>query len=106
MPRWELLVSAPLSGALAELGMASAFDPDRADFSAMTAEEELFLSAVLQQVFISVDEAGTEATAVAGATSAEVDPPLPLVLDRPFVFVIHDTEHGTPLFLGKVCDPR
>ena len=110
MPRWELLVSAPLSGALAELGMASAFDPDRADFSAMTAEEELFLSAVLQQVFISVDEAGTEAAAatavVAGATSAEVDPPLPLVLDRPFVFVIHDTEHGTPLFLGKVCDPR
>lgn len=110
MPRWEFLVSAPLAGALGDLGMVSAFDPQRADFSAMTTEEQLSLSAVLQQVFISVDEAGTEAAAatavVAGATSAEVDPPAPLVLDRPFVFVIHDVEHGTPLFLGKVVDPR
>jgi serpin B len=26
--------------------------------------------------------------------------------DRPFLFVIHDVEHGTPLFLGRVADPR
>ncbi len=110
LPKWQFLVSAPLTDALAQLGMASAFDPARADFSAMTTEEALSLTAVLQQVFIAVDEAGTEAAAatavVAGVTSAEVDPPEPLVLDRPFVFVIHDVEHGTPLFLGKVADPR
>ena len=29
----------------------------------MTAAEQLFISAVLQQVFIAVDEAGTEAAA-------------------------------------------
>jgi serpin B len=28
-----------------------------------------------------------------------------LVLDRPFLFVIHDTAHGTPLFVGRVADP-
>ena len=76
----------------------------------MTTQEQLFVSAVLQQVFIAVDEAGTEAAAatavVAGVTSAELGPPAPLVVDRPFVFVIHDLEHGTPLFLGKVVDPR
>jgi len=65
---------------------------------------------VLQQVFIAVDEAGTEAAAatavIVEATSGQVEPPAPLVVDRPFVFVIHDLENGTPLFLGKVVDPR
>jgi serpin B len=39
-------------------------------------------------------------------TSAPVDTPEPLVVDRPFLFVIHDVANGTPLFLGKVVDPR
>ena len=90
--------------------MTAAFDDSAADFSAMTTEADLVVTDVLQQVFIAVDEAGTEAAAatavVAGVTSAPADPPEPLVVDRPFVFVIHDVEHGTPLFLGKVVDPR
>jgi serpin B len=110
LPKWEFLVSASLTDALTSLGMTTAFDPGRADFSAMTEEERLFIQAVLQQVFIAVDEAGTEAAAatavVVGVESAQLDPPAPLVVDRPFVFVIHDVEHGTPLFLGKVTDPR
>ena len=76
----------------------------------MTTEDRLFVSNVVQQVFIAVDEAGTEAAAatavVMDATSAPVDPPEPLVVDRPFLFVIHDVEHATPLFLGKVVDPQ
>ena len=90
--------------------MKAAFGSAAADFSAMTTANDLYVSAVLQQVFIAVDEAGTEAAAatavVAGVTSAPVETPEPLVVDRPFLFVIHDLEHGTPLFLGKVVDPR
>jgi len=110
LPRWKFLVGTTLNGALEALGMTSAFDRDRADFSAMTDEEALYISGVLQQVFIAVDEEGTEAAAatavVMEATSGMADVPPPLVVDRPFVFVIHDVEHGTPLFLGKVTDPR
>jgi serpin B len=110
LPRWKFLVAAPLDDALSALGMPTAFDNDAADFSAMTTEEQLFISAVLQQVFVAVDEAGTEAAAatavLVGTTSAPVESPEPLVVDRPFLFVIHDVEHGTPLFLGKVVDPR
>jgi serpin B len=110
LPRWKFLVAAPLKEALTGLGMSAAFDSVAADFLAMATAEQLYLSDVLHQVFIAVDEKGTEAAAatavVVKATSAPAEPPQPLVLDRPFVFVIHDTEHGTPLFLGKVVDPR
>jgi len=110
LPRWKFRVGAPLKEALTGLGMTTAFDPDAADFSGMTTAEQLFVGNVLQQVFIAVDEAGTEAAAATavlmGVTSAPVQPPEPLVVDRPFLFVIHDVEHGTPLFLGKVVDPR
>jgi serpin B len=41
---------------------------------------------------------------VMGETSAQV-PRHRLVLDRPFLFVIHDSAHGTPLFVGRVADP-
>jgi len=27
------------------------------------------------------------------------------VLDRPFLYVVHDTAHGTPLFVGRLSDP-
>jgi serine protease inhibitor len=28
-----------------------------------------------------------------------------MVVDRPFLFVIHDIATATPLFLGRVTDP-
>ncbi|CAN5608490.1 serpin family protein [soil metagenome] len=108
LPSWTFRTQAPLKAALEALGVEVAFDPDSADFSAMTTEEQLFVAAVLHEVYIAVDEEGTEAAAATavmlGATSAPVEP-LELVADRPFLFVIHDVEHGTPLFLGRVLDP-
>ncbi len=109
LPRWTFRTQAPLKGPLVELGVEDAFDPGLADLSAMTVEEELYVTAVAHEVFIAVDEEGTEAAAatavVAGATSAPILE-LELVADRPFLFVIHDVALGTPLFLGRVMDPR
>ena len=109
LPRWTFRTQAPLKGPLLGLGVEDAFDPGRADLSAMTAEEELHLTAVAHEVFIAVDEEGTEAAAatavVSGTTSAPVVE-LELTADRPFLFVIHDVALGTPLFLGRVTDPR
>ena len=107
LPKWTVRSSLGLAGALAALGMPTAFDPSQADFSGMTAEEQLFISAVLHQGYIAVDEEGTEAAAatavIMGTTSVPVT--VPFVVDRPFLYVVHDTAHGTPLFLGRVTDP-
>ncbi|WP_372734959.1 serpin family protein [Nocardioides sp.] len=108
MPRWTFRTPSPLNDALQALGMERAFDEGAADFSGMTTEERLHVSAVLHEVFIAVDEAGTEAaaaTAVVMAGTSAPDDVLEVVLDRPFLFVIHDVEHGTPLFVGRVANP-
>lgn len=108
LPKWTFRTQAPLTGVLQELGMREAFDKDRADFRPMTDEDlDLYVKAVLHEGFIAVDEEGTEAAAatavVVGTTSAPVTEPFHV--DRPFLFAIHDIEHGTPLFLGRVDDP-
>ena len=106
MPRWTFRTATNLAPVLTELGMADAFGPG-ADFSRMTARERVHLSFALHQAFVAVDEDGTEAaaaTAVGVADSAVISSRV-LVLDRPFVFVIHDIAHGTPLFVGRVADP-
>ena len=56
----------------------------------------------------AVDEDGTEAaaaTAVVISTTSSAPVTEPFHVDRPFLFVIHDVKHGTPLFLGTVDDP-
>jgi serpin B len=107
MPRWTYRVATDLVGPLEKLGMERAFGL-RADFSAMTTQDALQVSDVLHQTFIAVDEAGTEAAAATAVVMRELSLPVSkyvLVLDRPFLFVLHDTAHGTPLFIGRVADP-
>ncbi|MDO9495964.1 MAG: serpin family protein [Nocardioides sp.] len=107
LPRWTFRTEAPLGDALKALGMTLPFEAGRADFSAMTTEADLYISAVLHQAFIAVDEEGTEAAAATAVVMTDSGAPVmtPLVVDRPFLFVIHDVEHGTPLFVGRVSDP-
>ena len=108
LPRWAFRVSFELNAQLAALGMPTAFDPAHADFSAMTSEEQLFISQVVHQAFISVDEHGTEAAAATAVVMDTMSLPAPavvLTVDRPFLFVIFDVETATPLFIGRVSDP-
>lgn len=107
MPRWTFRVATDLRQPLLELGMVRAFGGD-ADFTPMSPDDPLYVHDVLHQVFIAVDEAGTEAAAATAVVMDEATSVLAthaLVLDRPFLFVIHDTAHGTPLFVGRVADP-
>ena len=107
LPKFGIESKVDLATMLGTMGMPTAFDAGVADFSGITAEERLFISAVIHQANIDVDEAGTTAaaaTAVIMATSAASDP-VTLTLDHPFLFALRDVPTGAVLFLGRVTDP-
>jgi serpin B len=109
-PRFGIETSAELADILVRLGMPLAFDPDRADFSGLTTAEKLFISAVVHQANIDVDEKGTEAAAATAVGMDTGGGPSPLknvtfLLDHPFLFVLRDVGTGAVLFMGRVVDP-
>jgi serpin B len=107
LPRWTTRTQTSLKDVLVGLGMPDAFD-DAADFSGMTEQQRLQISAVLHEGFIAVDEKGTEAAAATAVAMAFMGAPTPnrrFIADRPFLFAIHDVPTGTPLFIGRVGDP-
>jgi serpin B len=107
LPRWTFRTGTPLREALTALGMPTAFGYS-ADFSGMTVQVALYISAVLHEAFIAVDEFGTEAAAATAVVAAEASArpaSVTMVVDRPFLFIIHDLATATPLFLGRVNDP-
>jgi serpin B len=109
MPKFKFESQVDLKRALESLGMASAFDPARAEFSGIAdvSPENLYLTDAFHKALISVDEAGTEAAAstaiLIGVTSAP--PPAEVTADRPFLFMIRDVATDTILFIGRVADP-
>lgn len=88
------------------MGLKDFFDPEKADFSAMS-DEPVHISAVVHEGFIRVDEAGTEAAA-ATAMMAVTGMPAPATADfnadRPFTFMIMDKPTGQILFVARVVD--
>ncbi len=118
LPKFTFESTFSLSETLRELGMADAFvspscagagaEGAGADFSRMDGRRCLSVSAVLHKAFVAVDERGTEAAAatmVDIVESGSIKPPVHLRVDRPFLFLIRDTETGTLLFIGRVLDP-
>jgi serpin B len=110
MPKFEFRTQAGLNDVLKTLGMTDAFDPDTADFSAMTTQEPLYISDVVHEAYIAVDEEGTEAAAATAVVMDLAMAPMPidvvqLTIDRPFIFALRDQETGAILFLGRVTDP-
>jgi serpin B len=107
-PKFKFTTSFSLGEALSAMGMSSAFKSGVADFSKMDGTHELFISAAVHKAFVAVDEKGTEAAAATAlAMGAGGAPPKPITIriDRPFVFLIMDTQRKSVLFMGRVADP-
>jgi serpin B len=109
LPRFTYAAKLTLSDTLKDMGMPLAFSESEADFSGMIEiQPRLYISLILHQAYITVNELGTEAAA---ATVIEVEVgeenSLPEIMrvDRPFIFLIRDTEQGTILFLGCMVNP-
>jgi serpin B len=109
LPRFEYAADLTLCETLADMGMPLAFSESEADFSGIAETQlPLYISHVLHKAYVAVDEAGTEAaaaTAVEVEVGEEASVPEVMRVDRPFLFLIRDTEQGTILFLGRVVNP-
>jgi serpin B len=109
IPKFKMTSKFSLQTLLAQMGMAQAFT-GAADFSGMTGRRDLFISAVIHQAYVDVNEEGTEAAAATGVvmrlTSTMPDRTPVFQADHPFLFLIRDNTSGSILFLGRVSDPR
>jgi len=112
IPKFETDYSAEMSEVLKSMGMTNAFDSQLADLSGLgnSVAGNLFINRVLHKTFISVGEQGTKAGA---ATVVEVNDECAVVypketktvfLDRPFVYMIIDTQTCAPIFIGTMMD--
>lgn len=105
LPEFTYEYDTELSPYLSSMGMGTAFT-EAADFSDMAITgNPLYISKVLHKTFIQVDRHGTKAAAVTSVemvseSCAEYEEPEYVILDRPFIYSIIDTETGLPIFIG------
>lgn len=113
MPKFKAECSFNLNESLQTLGVTDAFAPALADFSKMGryGDNGLYIGSVLQKTFIEVAEQGTKAGAAtvvamaAGATLPEEEKkPKEVHLNRPFVYMIYNTDSQLPLFMGTLMN--
>ena len=107
VPKFDVTSTIDLKSGLQEMGVTDVFNESAANFSEITGDVPIFLTAANQSVRVQIDEEGVKAAAYIefpGATSPM--PPeeiIDFVLDRPFLFAI--TSSSIPLFMGTVNDP-
>jgi serpin B len=109
IPRFRFEWGKDLASDLRALGLEPAFSRE-ADFSgiASSPQEPLYVGAVIHKAIVAIDEAGTEAAAATAVEMRAAGPPLESVgfkADRPFLFLIRNTQTGAILFFGRVADP-
>ncbi len=109
LPKFSAEYSAELKEPLSDMGLTTAFG-GKADFSAMSrfGEPDLFIGSVLHKTYISVDSKGTKAGAVTSIAvnrkSAPDEGDKQVILDRPFIYMIIDTQTNLPVFIGTLCN--
>jgi serpin B len=107
LPKFKFETKYFMADTLSDMGMPTAFTQGKADFSGMTGNQDLFISKVIHQAFVEVNEEGTEAAAatVVIMTMSAVPRQTIFMADHPFIVIIQQKETGNILFLGKVMDP-
>lgn len=106
LPKFEFDTKYFMKDTLSVMGMPTAFS-NNADFSGMDGTRNLYISQVIHQAFVKVDEKGTEAAA-ATAVIMRLTAAMPrkdFKANHPFIFIIQEIETGNILFMGKINDP-
>ncbi len=110
LPRFKVEARLSLAQTLSAMGMADAFSQGGADFSGITGQKDWYISAVIHQAVIDVDETGTEAAAATGVVGALLamrpsEEPVIFRADHPFLYMIVHKPSNSVLFIGRLSDP-
>lgn len=106
MPKFETEYEVEMSKTLSSLGMKDAFSESSANFTGLgkSTNGNIFITKVVHKTFISVSELGTKAGAVTGVFMGTESEPVPIYLNRPFVYMLIDCENNVPFFIGTMMD--
>ncbi len=107
LPKFKMEYEIALNDILANMGMPAVFDPLKADLSNINKDANLFVSEAKHKAFVEVNEEGTEAAAVTSVEVSLTSVPTGFFMkvDRPFVFVIYESNSNSILFIGKIVNP-
>lgn len=106
MPRFTIDgATISLKDVLHGMGMTDAFAAGAADFSGIDGTQNLYITDVVHQAFVAVNEYGTEAAAATAVIMGETSVPKHVDVNKPFIFLIRDIETDAILFIGRVVDP-
>ena len=107
MPKFKLENKYSMKNALIEMGMPTTFTED-ADLTSIA--KDLYISSIIHQTYIEVDEKGTEAAAATGITlsTSAAAPGNGIIFNanHPFVYIIQENNTGEILFIGKMDNPK
>ena len=107
VPKFDVSGQQDLAKGLKEMGVTDVFDLSASNFSAITADTPIYLTAANQAVRVQIDEEGVKAAAYIEFPGAGSPMPpeeiIDFILDRPFLFVI--SNDNIPLFAGVVNEP-
>jgi serpin B len=106
LPKFKTTSEFELTRTLQKMGMIEAFARS-ADFSGINGRKDLFISNVVHQAYVDVNEEGAEAAAATGVVVGRTAfvPPKLFKADHPFLFMIRHDKTGLILFLGRIVNP-
>jgi serpin B len=95
---------------LKDLGFVDAFLADKADFSKMVSDNNVYIGDILHKTFIQFSEIGTKAgatTVVQVLPTATPGQPVKkaVYFDHPFIYAIVESGTNLPIFIGTVMNP-
>ena len=98
-----------LMNVLINMGIKSIFNEKTADLSKMTESnsKDLYIGSIKQKSYIEVNEKGTKASAATIATVDEnaANVPIDIEFDKPFIYIIKQSNSDDILFFGVVYTP-
>ena len=114
IPKFEIETSfdnKELVNFLSQKGVNLALDAEKADFSNLISDSEIFIEDIVQKAKIITNEDGIEAAAVTAimmdnSASFEPNEPVNITFDKPFRFFIYnENANNELLFFGNYCNP-